>query len=104
MHFLIHMETFIKILIFTCIFLYFQVEKLKLLNVHQDYIEEIKFCKRSPNVLIFGVKKCGTTTLGRFLNHHPNIVTTGEVPFFEHNRTFARGYENYIQKMPLARF
>ena len=86
-----------------CFVLYFQVKKLNQLKVYQD-VAEIKFCKRAPNVLILGVKKCGTTTLGKFLNHHPDIVTTGEVPFFENNKTFEKGYANYIKKMPIARF
>ena len=99
------MEKLAKILfLMNCIFFYFQVKKLKQPIVYQGYDEEIEFCKRSPNVLILGVKKCGTTTLGTFLNHHPNIVTTGEVPFFENNKTYAKGYENYIKKMPVARF
>ena len=90
-------------LIVPCFVLYFQVKKLNQLKVYQD-VAEIKFCKRAPNVLILGVKKCGTTTLGKFLNHHPDIVTTGEVPFFENNKTFEKGYANYIKKMPIARF
>ena len=63
----------------------------------------VMFCKRPPDVLILGVKKCGTITLGKFLDHHPNIAATGEVSFFETDKSYAKGWENYIMKMPAAR-
>ena len=63
----------------------------------------VMFCKRPPDVLILGVKKCGTITLGKFLDHHPNIAATGEVSFFETDKSYAKGWGNYIMKMPAAR-
>ena len=58
---------------------------------------------RPPDVLILGVKKCGTETLARFLNYHPNIAGTGEVKFFENDKNYAKGWNYYLNKMPAAR-
>ena len=66
--------------------------------------QTVTFCKRPPDVLILGVKKCGTITLGRFLDYHPSIAATGEVSFFETDRTYAKGWERYIMAMPAARY
>jgi len=38
--------------------------------------------QRLPDVIIMGVKKSGTMTLDRFLNHHPSIKAKGEVHYF----------------------
>ena len=69
----------------------------------ENKTETISFCKRPPDILILGVKKCGTITLGKFLDYHPNIAATGEVSFFETDKSYAKGWENYIMKMPAAR-
>ena len=69
----------------------------------ENKTKTISFCKRPPDVLILGVKKCGTITLGKFLDYHPNIAATGEVSFFETDKSYAKGWENYIMKMPAAR-
>jgi len=48
------------------------------------------------------VKKCGTITLGTFLNHHPNISAKGEIHFFADDKLYEKGIQNYISQMPLA--
>ena len=106
----------VKFLVVTTLVLYILIPKYKDLfsnligmdrpdsePLKQDNHTTVMFCKRPPDVLILGVKKCGTITLGKFLDHHPNIAATGEVPFFETNRSYAKGWENYIMKMPAAR-
>ena len=65
---------------------------------------KVKLTKRLPDAIIIGVKKCGTTTLGKFLNYHPSIVATGEVSFFENYRKFLKGEDYYIKQMPYARY
>ena len=59
--------------------------------------------KRLPGVIIIGVKKCGTTTLGQFLDHHPSIAATGEISFFENYKSFIKGSNYYLRQMPYAR-
>ena len=63
----------------------------------------VKMTKRLPDAIIIGVKKCGTTTLGQFLNYHPNIAATGEISFFENYKNYLRGPDYYIRQMPYAR-
>ena len=107
-----------KLLVASALILYILVPKLKVLfsnmaiEMNQPDPEPLKeenktktisFCKRPPDVLILGVKKCGTITLGKFLDYHPNIAATGEVSFFETDKSYAKGWENYIMKMPAAR-
>ena len=107
-----------KLLVASALILYILIPKLTVLfsNMNivvkqpdpEPLIEENKtktlsFCKRPPDVLILGVKKCGTITLGKFLDYHPNIAATGEVSFFEADKSYAKGWENYIMKMPAAR-
>ena len=41
---------------------------------------------------------------GTFLDYHPNIAATGEIPFFENDYIYKRGFEKYIKRMPSARF
>ncbi|XP_070538238.1 heparan sulfate glucosamine 3-O-sulfotransferase 1-like [Ptychodera flava] len=54
--------------------------------------------KRLPQVIIAGVRKCGTGTLVRFLNMHPNVaVTTREIHYFD-NR-YDQSMEWYLNKM-----
>ena len=65
---------------------------------------KVKLTKRLPDAIIIGVKKCGTTTLGKFLNYHPSIVATGEVSFFENYKKYLKGEEYYINQMPYARY
>ena len=85
----------------------------------------MKLERRLPDVLILGVKKCGTMTLGRsyiwnlffflpvlysniltdnfliqgtILGMHPNIVVPKgnvEIPFFSFTRLYQRGVEYY---------
>ena len=84
--------------------------------------------RRLPDVVIIGVKKSGTMTLGRrererererrcsvnylrfchqdsFLKHHPSISTFhGENGFFSINEQYRRGLQYLISTMPKARF
>lgn len=70
-------------------------------NVQKDL--KVKLTKRLPDAIIIGVKKCGTTTLGQFLNYHPNIAATGEISFFENYKNYLKGSKYYIKQMPNAR-
>ena len=111
------MRNKVKIIVATALILYILAPKLKqfsniTIEMNKPDSEPIKednrtntitFCKRSPDVLILGVKKCGTITLGKFLNYHPMIAATGEVSFFETDKSYDKGLENYIMKMPAAR-
>ncbi|CAH2036906.1 unnamed protein product, partial [Iphiclides podalirius] len=55
--------------------------------------------KRLPDVLIIGVKKCGTRALLEFLRLHPDVRAAGsEVHFFD--KFYHKGFEWYRQKMP----
>ena len=79
--------------------------------------------KRLPDVVIIGVKKSGTMTLGRtediyyfsvsptqicfsdtFLKYHPNIVVQGENWFFSSDDEYRKGIPYFISSMPRARF
>ena len=78
------------------------------------------FRKRLPDVVIIGVKKSGTMTLGRtediyqylllscfsdtFLKYHPNIVVQGENWFFSSDDEYRKGIPYFISSMPRARF
>ena len=64
----------------------------------------VKLKKRLPDAVIIGVKKCGTTTLGQFLNHHPSIAATGEISFFENYKNYLKGPAYYVKQMPYARY
>ena len=107
-----------KLLVASALILYILIPKLTVLFANmkiemnqpdpeplteENKTKTISFCKRPPDVLILGVKKCGTITLGKFLDYHPNIAATGEVSFFETDKSYAKGWENYIMKMPAAR-
>ena len=117
-HFKFQMKNIGKLLVASALILYILIPKLTVLfsnmtiDMNQPDPEPLKednktktisFCKRPPDVLILGVKKCGTITLGKFLDYHPNIAATGEVSFFETDKSYAKGWENYIMKMPAAR-
>ena len=65
---------------------------------------KVKLTKRLPDAIIIGVKKCGTTTLGQFLNHHPSIAATGEVSYFENYKNYLKGPAYYVKQMPYARY
>ena len=69
--------------------------------------------RRAPDVLILGVKKCGTITLGgtsythsevipsdcadTFLRYHPNLAVRGEIKFFVFDDLY--GQELYLSKL-----
>jgi len=59
--------------------------------------------KRLPDVLILGLMKCGTTTLGKFLDYHPGVEAVGETVFFTNDQLYARGPEFYASQMKPAR-
>ncbi|CAB3229814.1 unnamed protein product [Arctia plantaginis] len=55
--------------------------------------------KRLPDVLVIGVKKCGTRALLEFLRLHPDVRAAGsEVHFFD--KFYHKGFEWYRDKMP----
>ncbi|XP_063534190.1 heparan sulfate glucosamine 3-O-sulfotransferase 3A1 [Cydia strobilella] len=55
--------------------------------------------KRLPDVLIIGVKKCGTRALLEFLRLHPDVRAAGsEVHFFD--KFYHKGFEWYRDRMP----
>ena len=113
----LNMGNIVKMLVATALILFILAPKLKhFLNLtiemnkpdseplkEDNRTDTVSFCKRTPEVLILGVKKCGTITLSKFLDYHPMIAATGEVPFFETDKSYAKGWENYIMKMPAAR-
>jgi hypothetical protein len=51
---------------------------------------------RLPTFLIIGAMKSGTTTLGAYLNHHPDAFCAQEPHFFDQN--FERGVEWYRER------
>ncbi|KAF2348755.1 Sulfotransferase domain [Trinorchestia longiramus] len=59
--------------------------------------------RRLPEVLIIGVRKCGTRALLEMLNLHPNIrKRDAEVHFFDDDDRYSRGLEWYRRKMPIS--
>ena len=81
----------------------------------------IHYRRRLPDVVIIGVKKSGTMTLGRtedilfftsilfchpdtFLTYHPKIVVQGENWFFSSDDEYRKGFPYFISTMPRARF
>ena len=81
--------------------------------------------RRLPDVVIIGVKKSGTMTLGRidfrifiiilfttvlfchpdtFLKYHPSMVVKGENSFFSTDDQYRKGVSHFISTMPRARF
>ena len=74
--------------------------------------------KRIPDVVIVGVKKSGTMTLGccyhhhyyhchrpidTFLGHHPNLKVLGEVWYFTQDMKYELGEDFLLSHMPEAR-
>jgi len=51
-----------------------------------------------PQLLIMGVKNCGTIPFGRYLKIHPDLVNAGETFFFA--KTFNKGLNYYKSLMP----
>jgi len=68
-----------------------------------DSKDQLKLCKKLPDAIVLGVKKCGTITLETFLNYHPNVAATGEIPFFENDSKYKQGIVSFLQKMPNSR-
>nr|XP_006818725.1 PREDICTED: heparan sulfate glucosamine 3-O-sulfotransferase 3B1-like [Saccoglossus kowalevskii] len=56
--------------------------------------------KRLPEVVIAGMRKCGTGTLMNFLNLHPNIaITNHEIHYFDNNYDHHGDTEWYREQM-----
>jgi len=53
--------------------------------------------KAAPEIVIIGAMKCGTSTLHRYIAHHPLVVEghTKELDFFSTEANFARGQDWY---------
>lgn len=59
--------------------------------------------KRLPQVIIIGVRKCGTRALLEFLNLHSRIQKArDEVHFFDEDSKYALGLEWYRSQMPYS--
>ncbi|KAJ8047337.1 Heparan sulfate glucosamine 3-O-sulfotransferase 3A1 [Holothuria leucospilota] len=59
--------------------------------------------KRFPSVYIIGVKKSGTTTLGRYLDLHESLVLANNVRFVANNgSTVEQFVQQYLADMPFA--
>lgn len=59
--------------------------------------------KRTPDLIITGAKKCGTTALKIFMNYHPWFQDNpGEQHFFNRAANFKNGYDWYVNQMPLV--
>lgn len=68
-------------------------------NKYRVVNEQSASVKRLPDVLIIGVKKCGTRALLEFIRLHPDVRAAGnEIHFFD--RHFASGLNWYRKKMP----
>ena len=64
-------------------------------------LNEVNLKRRFPDVIIIGVRKCGTTALKHFLTIHPLIkAARDEVYFFD--KYFERGLRWYISRMPMT--
>ena len=52
----------------------------------------------TPNFLIIGAMKSGTSTLAGLLRSHPGVfmATTKELHFFDRDENFAKGWEWYL--------
>ena len=59
-----------------------------------------------PQLLIMGVKNCGTIPFGRYLKIHPDLVNAGETFFFA--KTFNKGkimnHNFFFKKWPQVTF
>lgn len=57
--------------------------------------------RKLPDLLIIGVKKCGTRALLEFLRLHPDVrAATTEIHFFDRHYSF--GYNWYRKRMPTS--
>ena len=63
-------------------------------KINRDIDENLKW----PEFIIFGVSKCGTGALKKFLKYHDELSTSGELYFF-HNH-YHKGYDWYQSQMP----
>ncbi|XP_077988440.1 heparan sulfate glucosamine 3-O-sulfotransferase 1-like [Glandiceps talaboti] len=69
-------------------------------NQHEERLNT-PIRKHLPDVIIAGVKKCGTGALKTFLSCHPSVaMTTGEVHYFDIN--YSRSIHWYVQQMPVS--
>lgn len=55
-----------------------------------------------PNLIVIGASKCGTTSLHRYLDRHPQIAMSRdkELNFFIAERNWAKGVEWYASRFP----
>ncbi|KAG2469413.1 heparan sulfate glucosamine 3-O-sulfotransferase 1-like [Polypterus senegalus] len=59
--------------------------------------------RRTPRVIIIGVRKGGTRALLEMLNLHPDIeVARSEIHFFNLDENYERGFGWYLAQMPLS--
>src|SRR5262249_40448697 len=57
----------------------------------------------SPNFIIIGAQKSGTTWLARHLRNHPEVfLVRGEIHFFDKDFNFARGRDWYESQFAAA--
>ncbi|XP_038051765.1 heparan sulfate glucosamine 3-O-sulfotransferase 1-like [Patiria miniata] len=82
-----------------CCYRYTTIENGILEIRSKSELQERVCKKRLPDVIIFGMKKCGTTSLKNFLSYHPDIAfTQNELTFFSSSdRT--KGVEFYRSEM-----
>ena len=59
--------------------------------------------QRIPQVLVIGVRKCGTRALLEFMNLHPLIAAASdEMHFFDDDETYGKGLDFYRRLMPFT--
>jgi hypothetical protein len=70
------------------------------LKIYQNYCSLTGIFHQFPNYLIIGAAKCGTSSLYRYLNQHPEIkpALTKEVRFFD--KYYDRGINRYRVSFP----
>jgi len=69
----------------------------------QEMTSSVSRTRRLPDVIIIGVKKCGTRALLEFLRAHPDVRAPGpEVHFFD--RHYDKGLDWYRFEILLRRF
>ena len=59
--------------------------------------------KRLPDVIITGVKKCGTKALQMFLLTHPEITGTRKESFYYNTNNFLHDFGAYLGQIPVAK-
>uniref|UniRef100_A0A7E4W9D8 Sulfotransfer_1 domain-containing protein n=1 Tax=Panagrellus redivivus TaxID=6233 RepID=A0A7E4W9D8_PANRE len=68
-----------------------------------DFDSSEELLQRLPNALIIGARKGGTRALLDAMALHPRIkAARREIHFFDHNETFAFGYDWYRDQMPFS--